>query len=187
MVDDWSYMSDVAVRIGDDVLKVGSKAVYWLNGVAGAELSAIVGGFPLELTHYGIRRQKFVVDLRQYGQIVIKLFSDFLADAHSNGFGDSMGLMGKFTDGKLVAHDGSLREDHNAFGISRQVHDTEPKLFQENKGLQYLQLCHMPVETSMSRHLSELMVSYEKASKACAGWAEEAKESACMMSWLLET
>jgi len=181
MVDDWSYISDIAVRIGDDILEVGSKAVYWLDGIAGAELPSTVGGFPLELIHYGIRRHKFVVDLGLYGQIVIKVFSDFLAveinDAHSDGFGDSVGLMGKFTDGNLVSRDGRIMEDLNEFGMNWQVRDTEPKLFQEEKGPQYPQVCNMPVETSTSRRLSESMVSFEDAAKACEGWAEEAMES----------
>jgi len=181
MVDDWSYILAVAVRIGNDILEVRSKAIYWLNGVPRAKLPATVAGFPLDLIHYGIRRHKFVVDLGHFGQIVIKVFSDFLAvdvkDAHSDGFGDSVGLMGKFTDGQLVGRDGSIIEDRNALGINWQVRDTEPKLFQEAKGPQYPQVCNMPVEKSTSRHLSKSMVSFEDASKACKGWSEEVKES----------
>jgi hypothetical protein len=180
--DDWSFISDAALRIGDDVLEVGTRAYYYLNDVAGAEMPATVGGFPVSLTHFGTRRHKFEIDLGHMGVIVIKVFNEFLAvevnNAHSDGFGDSVGLMGAFTDGSLVGRNGKVHEDHNEFGLSWQVHDTDDNLFQKAEGPQYPQLCQMPAPKSMkSRRMSESLVSFDVAEKACADWSEETRES----------
>ncbi len=180
--DDWSFISDAAVRIGNDVLEVGTRAYYYLNGVAGAELPATVGGFPLTLTHFGTKRHKFEVDLGHMGVIVIKVFNEFLAvevdNAHSDGFGDSVGLMGAFTDGSLIGRNGQVHADHNEFGLSWQVHDTDGNLFQKVEGPQYPQLCQMPTPLAlMNRRMSESLVSFEDAAMACADWSEETRES----------
>ncbi|GAX17937.1 hypothetical protein FisN_18Hu145 [Fistulifera solaris] len=180
--DDWSFISDAAVRIGDDVLEVGTRAFYYLNGVAGAEMPATVGGFPVSLTHFGTRRHKFEIDLGHMGVISIKVFNEFLAvevnNAHSDGFGDSVGLMGAFTDGSLIGRNGLVHADHNEFGLSWQVHDTDVTLFQKVEGPQYPQLCQMPAPKALkSRRMSEALVSFEDAAKACADWSEETRES----------
>ena len=180
--DDWSFISDAALRIGDDVLEVGAKAYYYLNDVAGAEIPSTVGGFPVTLTHFGTRRHRFEIDLGHMGVIAIKVFNEFLAvevnNAHSDGFGDSIGLMGAFSDGSLVGRSGQVYADHNEFGLSWQVHDTDTNLFQNQQGPQYPQLCHMPAPKVMkSRRMSESLVSFDVAAKACADWTEETRES----------
>jgi hypothetical protein len=180
--DDWSFISDAAVRIGDDVLEVGTRAYYYLNGVAGAEMPATVGGFPVSLTHFGTKRHKFEIDLGHMGVISIKVFNEFLAvevnNAHSDGFGDSVGLMGAFTDGSLVGRNGLVHVDHNEFGLSWQVHDADGLLFQKAEGPQYPQLCQMPAPMALkSRRMSESLVSFEDAAVACADWTEETRES----------
>jgi len=130
---DWSFISAAALHIGDEVLEVRSKGLYWLNGVAGALLPTNMASFPIELDHYGNRHHRFLVDLGHMGKVVIKVFNEFLAveveHAHSDGFGDSVGLMGTFHGGHLISHEGHMLSNYAEFGMNWQVCDTEPMLF----------------------------------------------------------
>jgi len=99
--------------------------------------------------------------------------------AHKDGFGDSVGLMGTFHGGHLVARDGStIIEDPVALGMQWQVRDTEPMLFQEAVEPQYPQICRMPApEAIQPRQLSEMKVTLVQAMKACLHWSVESRES----------
>jgi len=184
MRHDWSFISAAALCIGDGILEVCSKSMYWLNGVASALLPANIAGFPIELEHYGNLRHHFLINLGQMGKVVIKVFNEFLAveveNANEDGFGDSVGLMGTFDGGHLMSREGRKLSDYAEFGMDWQVRDTEPMLFQEAVGPQYPQPCRMPSAAAMkrrARRLSEAKVSLEQATKACRNWAEESRES----------
>ena len=72
---DWSYISAVALRIGDDILEVHAGGMHYLNGEADM-LPNTVGGFPAIHTRHGKNWHKFIVDLgRDQGQIDIKSFA----------------------------------------------------------------------------------------------------------------
>jgi hypothetical protein len=185
MRDDWSYISSVAIRIEDDVLEVGSKAIYSLNGVLGAELPSTLSSEKYEVTlkHFGIRRHLMEIDLREHGLIAVKVFSEFLAvevqHAERAKWLDSVGLMGTFGKGELLGRDGTIFKDTNAFAMDWQVRDTEVMLFQEAAGPQYPETCHMPPPDKKisRRRLAESRITYDQAKRACAQWSEETRES----------
>jgi hypothetical protein len=66
--------------------------------------------------------------------IKVKTYKDFVSVLIEQGGGkhfvDSVGLMGDFRMGHMIARDGKIvLDDANAFGQEWQVHNTEPSLF----------------------------------------------------------
>jgi hypothetical protein len=184
---DWSFIAHTAIKIGDDVLEVGTRGTFALNGVAGAHLTEnadlnSVGGFPVKYFNYGTRRHKFQIDIGGKQKVLVKVYNEFLAvsvdDAEEEDFGDAVGLMGHFHTGKLVGREGDIMTDTTEFGSEWQVRNTEIMLFAEVQEPQYPTHCRMPLSpNAMERRLSESMMSYDQAEKACADWGEEARES----------
>ena len=179
---DWSFISAVAVKIGNDVLEVQSKAAYYLNGVQSAELPGALSTFPVTTKDHGEKRHMFEVSLRDMGTVVIKVYGDFLAvtvkNAHANNFGDSVGLMGSF-EGKLIGRDRYTEfHDTNLYGLEWQVQDSETMLFKDIKGPQFPAMCNMPSHQLSRRRLAEEgMISMADAERACRFWPIAARES----------
>jgi hypothetical protein len=175
----YSYISSVALKIGDDVLEVQSKGVYYLNGVAGANMPNKIAGFPMTYTESNKKRHIVEVDLGHHGKISFREFKDFISvvieQGSSDNFGDSIGLMGSFDTGSMLARDGeTVLDDPHAFGQEWQVLDTEPKLFQAVRAPQHPQVCNLPSPTAENRRrLGESAVSELNAEKACAHWGED--------------
>jgi hypothetical protein len=175
-----SYINSAALRIGTDVLEVQSQGVYYLNGVVGADLNEI-SGFSLTHTQVNDHQHEFVVAVGEGEHLTIKTYKDLVSvtadGGHTKDFGGSVGLMGAFGNGHMLARDGEtvLRDDPNAFGQEWQVLDTEPKLFQTVRFPQYPEVCTMPSAKSAAkirRRLSESSHEELAAEKACAHWGE---------------
>jgi hypothetical protein len=180
MKRDMSYISSAALRIGEDILEVASKGVYYLNGVEGAELPSEFSGFPFSHTQPNAIQHVFEIYLGGRERVKIKTYKDFVSvlieQAQNEHFGDSAGLMGEFEGGHMIARDGkTVLEDPNAFGLEWQVRDTEPMLFQDARFPQYPQACTLPLPklaSQLRRRLSEVSIDELAAKKACAHWGE---------------
>jgi hypothetical protein len=177
---DMSYISGAALRIGSDVLEVESQGVYYLNGVAGAELPREFSGFEFLHTQPTANQHVFEVHLGGQESIKVSTYKDFVAVLIEQGqqkhFADSVGLMGDFAYGVQLSRDGkTVMTDVNAFGQEWQVCATDPALFQTARFPQYPQKCTLPstMATSMlRRRLSESSVDELAAEKACAHWGD---------------
>jgi hypothetical protein len=175
-----SFISSAALRIGTDVLEVASQGVYYLNGVAGADLPAEFSGLAFSHTEPTNKQHVFDVHIGGREHIKIKTYKDFVSVlvemGHKKHFGDSVGLMGDFEMGQMIARDGNtVLNDWNAFGQEWQVLETEPKLFQTVRFPQHPHVCTMPAPKLVSqlrRRLSESTVEELAAEKACAQWGE---------------
>jgi hypothetical protein len=177
---DMSYISSAVLRIGTDVLEVESQGVYYLNGVLGADLPIEFGGFDFLHTQPTDKQHVFEVHLVGRERIKIKTYKDFVSvlfeQAQFKHFGESVGLMGAFGTGHMIARDGkTIMTDANAFGQEWQVLESEPKLFQSARFPQHPQVCTMPPPMQASqlrRRLSESSVDELAAEKACEHWGE---------------
>jgi hypothetical protein len=173
---DMSYISSAALRIGSDVLEVESQGVYYLNGVANAELPSEFSGFEFLHTQPTDKQHVFEVHLGGRERIKVKTYKDFVSvlieQGQSKHFGQSVGLMGDFGKGHMISRDGkSVIEDANAFGQEWQVLDTEPTLFQAVRFPQHPKKCTMPTPKATSmlrRRLLDSSVDELAAEKACA-------------------
>jgi hypothetical protein len=178
---DMAYISSAVLRIGTYVLEVESQGVYYLNGVLNAALPDEFSGFAFSHTQPTDKQHLFEVHLGRGEKINVKTYKDFVSvlieQGKSENFHDSVGLMGDFAMGRMVARDGkTVIDDANAFGQEWQVLHTEPSLFQTVRFPQHPNVCTMPtpVQTSqLRRRLSELSsVDKAAAEKACAHWGE---------------
>ena len=114
-------------------------------------------------------------------KISLKTYKDFVSVAIREGQGinflNSVGLMGDFGQGRILASDGNtVLDDPNAFGQEWQVLVTEPSLFQTLRFPQHPMECTLPppVEASQLRRrlLEKSSVDEVAAEKACAQWGE---------------
>jgi cysteine-rich repeat protein len=180
---DMSYISSAALRIGKDLLEVESQGVYWLNGVLNADLPVKFSGFALSHTQPTGKQHVFDVNLGDRESIKIKTYKDFVSVSVEQGqdehFGKSVGLMGDFGMGHMLARDGkTIMDNAIAYGQEWQVRDTEPSLFQNLRFPQHPDACTMPtpVQAKASqrrRRLSESSSDAQVAAeKACAHWGE---------------
>jgi hypothetical protein len=177
---DMSYISSAALRMGKHLLEVQSRGVYYLNGVAGADLPSEFGGFEFLHTRPTDKQHVFEVHLGGRQRIKVKTYKDFVSVSFEQGqgkhFAKSVGLMGDFGTGRMLSRDGkSVIDDANAFGQEWQVLDSEPKLFRTVRFPQHPQVCTMPAPAQASqlrRRLSESSVDELAAEKACEHWGE---------------
>jgi hypothetical protein len=186
---DMSYISGAALRIGSDVLEVEGNGVYYLNGVANAELPSEFGGFaffytqPTDKMHTQAMDKMHVFEIYLGGRerIKVKTYKDYVSVLIEQGqrkhFTDSVGLMGDFHYGVKLSRDGKrVINDANEFGQEWQVLDTDPTLFQSARFPQHPQKCTMPTPkaTKMLRRRlsSESAADQLAAEEACAHWGE---------------
>ena len=178
---DYSYIESAAIRIGTETLEVASYGEYFLNGVENAALPNTINGY--EITHIEVseKEHEFRIEIEEAEHIVIKTFKDMVSvslDSDKERFSGSVGLMGDPKSGKMLARNGTLLEDPNAFGADWQVRDTEPMLFQTVKGPQYPQECKLPdITQKQSRRLGENTVFRKQAELACASWDEATRDN----------
>jgi hypothetical protein len=178
---DMSYISSAALRICTDVLEVESQGVYYLNGQAGADLPIELCGFEFLHTQPTDKQHVFEIHLGGRERIKIKTYKDFVSVSFEQGqgkhFAKSVGLMGDFAMGHMIARDGkTVMSNANAFGQEWQVLDTESNLFQTLRFPQHPTVCTMPTPVQASqlrRRLSEKSKGDELAAeKACEHWGE---------------
>lgn len=175
---EYSYIESVAVRIGEDVLEIGSWGEHFFNGVEdGARFPATMAG--LVTVHHeqeDKKKHRFSVTVDESTKISITTFKDMVSISinapSTEPFEGGIGLLGSATDGRMVARDGAtvLESDPGAYGQEWQVRDTESKLFQKpDRFPQWPQACAMPTSDSIAsaRRLGENNVTREDAKKAC--------------------
>jgi hypothetical protein len=182
---DMSYISSAVLRIGADVLEVQSQGFYYLNGAAKADLPSEFSGFEFLHTQPTDKQHVFEVHLGGRERIKLKTYNDFVAvlieQGESKHFVGSVGLMGDFNGGRMLARDGeTILEDPNAFGQEWQVLDTEPTFFQTLRLPQHPMECTMPTPKTtdmLRRRLAETSsVDELAAEKACEHWGEQGKD-----------
>lgn len=179
----YSYIESAAIKIGDDVLEIGSYGEYFLNGVEGAELPATLGGaFPVAYFERSEKEHVFDIFIGGDRRIVIKNLKDWVSIKIENptveDFTTSVGMMGDFHGAGLLGRDGITvfkEGEENAFGQEWQIRSDEPQLFQrKNFEPQYPAKCILPVideeaTQAQQRRLAESGITQEKAAEACAG------------------
>jgi hypothetical protein len=180
MLRDMSYLSSAVLRIGLDVLEVESQGIYYLNGVANAELSRKFSGF--EFLHSKPTDKQHVSEVHVGGRerVKLKTYKDLVSVLIEQGlskhFGKSVGLMGDFGKGRKFARDGkTVLDDMNTFGQEWQLLDTDSTLFQTGRFPQYPKKCTIPIPKATStlrRRLSESSIDELAAEKACEHWGE---------------
>lgn len=194
---EYSYITSAVVQIGDDTLEVASFGEYYLNGVgidAEETDQTTVGGYPIvherEVRHRAksVFSDKFDVVVGPAENVSMSVFKDLVSvsivGATEEQFGNSVGLLGDFEEGKLLARDGqTVIEDENAFGQEWQVSEDEPMLFQIARSPQQpYEGCRLPSKDVMDgrRRLGENQAKKEAAEKVCSHLTDGEMKKACV-------
>ena len=185
----WSFITAVAIRIGEDILEVHGgveENSYWMNGKFQGDLSTQrLGGFEVKYKNPPHSTQReYRIPLKNHNQeVTVKTFKDFVRVDYKNPAGkdlqSSVGIFGNFVTGALLARDGVTNiEDANEFGMEWQVQETEPKLFHDLVAPQHPEQCLMP-STTKRRRLGELLMNEEDARLACSD-VDDAELQSCI-------
>lgn len=184
---EYSFIESAALQIGDDILEVGSFGEYFYNGVEGAEMYwkdvGIMMGqdqYPVEIIKVDDKATHFKITLQKDEHILIKAFKDLVSVSVENAifknFGRSVGMLGDYKEGKMLARDGkTIITDANEFGLEWQVREDEPKLFNSVREPQFPTQCNMPEKSASAerRRLAGVGINSEDAEKACAHVSDE--------------
>jgi len=180
----FSYISNIAVQIGDDVLEFNNDVDNFLINGKRVEkqkkwVTTYLGGFhvrrdpkAISLRFDEVHKAKIDLIQRQNG------FPAVVVDGGTSEiFKGSLGLLGDWETGKRLARDGKTEmnePDATGFALEWQVRDTEPMLFSAARFPQYPTTCTPPAKRLTNR----LGVSsFEKeAEKACAHWKEDKED-----------
>jgi len=180
----WSYIKKAAIRIGNDVLEVEGKSdpeefdtSYWFNLEYKGEATSI-GGFPLTIHDNKVSKSYFEIDLssKYPGQkIVIATYREFVRvdfqGATAEAFGNTVGMLGDFKTGELLARDGVTSIDEfMEFGNEWQVLPADYMLFHDQSHPQFPKRCIQPEDPQgeRKRRLSESTISVEAAEAVCS-------------------
>jgi hypothetical protein len=181
----FSYIEEVALQIGNDVLQFNNDAQNFL--INGAKVEEQQRWRETLLAGYTVRRDKKTISVRLDKDTNAKI--DFIARKNgfpavivdggiSNIFKESLGLLGEGSSGKKLARDGITEmtdPDATAFALSEwQVRDTGPMLFQTARFPQFPTTC-TPPRKMMGNRLGQSHMEKE-AEKACANWKEDKED-----------
>jgi len=201
---DFSYISGVAMKIGDDIIleaKPNGDILFNGQNIISTDESVTISGLPFVLTkeEKGIKKMivSYSFDLgngrviniqanKKRSMMFVRTEGSFPADTH--------GMLGSpGNKGEMVSRDGRKMSeiDVNAYGESWQVKDTDMQLFQETVGPQYPQKCMYeadaaPGATAQLRGRRKLIAKkavvtiVEEARAACAGISGVTKRELCV-------
>lgn len=188
----YSFIESAVVKVGEETLEVSSFGQYALNGVSDADLFQKFAGYQVIHSQPSLKDHKFEIQITDEESIVLSTFKDMVSvkivNAETSRFHDSVGMMGAFENGLMVARNGKTEiEDPEEFAAEWQVRGDEPMLFSTVSGPQYPQKCQMPNASSLTERTRRLgeSIAREAAEKACAHWTEATRD-ACVFD-ILET
>jgi len=180
----FSFISNIAVMIGDDVLEFNNDVNnFKINGKKVEKQRKWVTTY---LSGFHVRRDPKAISLR-FDEVhkakidLIQRQNGFPAVVVDGGTSDifkgSLGLLGDWATGKRFARDGVTEmndPDATAFALEWQVRDTEPMLFSEARFPQYPTTCTPPAK-QLTNRLG--MSKFKKeAEEACAHWKEDKED-----------
>lgn len=182
MVDNWSLISNAALRIGDDIFEVDNdEFAHYFNGAKNVEFPILLGGKYEVTSHEQMTSSKnekgeeitakeiiYTIDLVNKGSITITNYHTMLSIKVDSYLVDTYGMLGSRTTDGLFGRDGVTSVSEEEMGAQWQVRDTESMLFHElGTGPQYPESCLMTSVNSRQRRLRTSDVSYDTAKKAC--------------------
>eukprot|EP00557_Chaetoceros_sp_GSL56_P000617 CAMPEP_0176492872 /NCGR_PEP_ID=MMETSP0200_2-20121128/9249_1 /TAXON_ID=947934 /ORGANISM="Chaetoceros sp., Strain GSL56" /LENGTH=402 /DNA_ID=CAMNT_0017890501 /DNA_START=57 /DNA_END=1265 /DNA_ORIENTATION=+ len=197
---DFSYISGVAMKIGDDIIEAKPNGDIMLNGqniISTSDESVTMSGLPFVITKEKKGTKKLIVsysfDLGNGRVINVQANKKrSMMFVRTTGIfpAETTGMLGSpKVDSEMVSRDGrKLSEiDVNTYGESWQVKDTDVQLFQELMGPQYPQKCmydDAPGATAQLRGrrklLAKKVVTVDEARAACAGMSSVTKRELCV-------
>jgi len=185
-MDMWSFIETTVIRIGKDTFELaGGKGNdnFFINGVVQKvkNENGVVGsisGYDITFIHVNKKSRKFVINLgtnhnnNKLEEIVFTTWNSFVSVSVKNPtkdhFDGSLGLMGSFPAGEMVARDRkTVFNNSNEFGQEWQVLNSEPQLFAQRGTVGPNDVCSSPSNIEMRRRLQASVVTLKEAKIAC--------------------
>ena len=180
----FSYMETAALRVGENVLEFYNDH-FLLNGVkltpqdlpftfGNDEYKYTVTNAEVDAGKNANFYQYYKVSLHEDSSILFKFYKQYLTiniSGNSADFADSVGLLGDYHTGDMVARDGKVMSNFDAFGFEWQVSPEDAQLFSELRAPQLpFEMCRLPTAARPNRRAlrgrsAELMA---EAMEACA-------------------
>jgi hypothetical protein len=200
---DWSYVSNAAVKIGDDVLEITTNAnvTHYFNGEPNVDFPILMADKYIVRTQRveafpGQFRTDYMVDLkvrddgaRERGDFIhIKYFKEMLTVDVEAHLPDSMGMLGVSGEEGMIKRDLKTpiaKENTAQMGLEWQVRDNEVKLFNDmTRAPQYPEQCYLPKTESRRRLRAQTSAMASAANDACAS-AEPTMREFCVHDVIL--
>jgi len=191
----WSFIETAVIRIGKDKFELaGGKDndTFLINGIihkVSNENGAVgnISGYDIKFIQVNDKTRKFVINLdtnhnnEKLEEIVFTTWNSFVSVTVKNPTNDhfdgSLGLMGSYPVGAMVARDGNtVFDDSNEFGQEWQVLSSEPQLFAERGTVGPNDMCSSPSNAEMRRRLQGSVVTLKEAEIACGSVHRETKD-----------
>jgi len=188
----WSFIETTAIRIGNDIFELtGGKDNdnFLINGIVQKvkNENGVVGsisGYDIKFMQVNEKSRKFIINLgtnqnkNNLEEIVFKTWNSFVSvsvkNPTMNHFDGSLGLMGSFPAGAMVARDGkTMFDDSDEFGQEWQVLNSEPQLFSQRGTVGPNDMCSSPSNVEMRRRLQGSIVTLKEAEIACDSVSKE--------------
>ena len=177
----WSYIEQIALQIGDDVLEFDNDVDNFL--INGAKVGEAVRGTKTRfgLEEFWLRRDPKALSLRLDNKLKAKIdfiqhkkthFPAVSVNAGSNQtiFEGSLGMLGQWGTGKMMGRDGVTEfDDAEAFALEWQVRSDEPMLFSQARFPQHPQKCTPPKAMPLMNRLGSSHMRKEAERPAAAG------------------
>jgi von Willebrand factor type D domain len=179
MVTDWSLISNVALRIGDDIFEVENDGTHYLNGIRDV-------AFPITLAgKYIVTREDsivegseeehtqlfYTIELDDNRSVLVSNFKTMLGVSVDGEFEGTHGMLGTYQLDGMIGRDGITKyEDANRMGTDWQVNpDVEPMLFHDISGPQFPESCTLPSSNMRRRRLEQHSDEFlRKAKEICS-------------------
>ena len=180
---DYSYVSQAAIRIGEESFEVDSYGLYMLDGMMEVDLPNFINGCPITAPHTGGGKQKkFNYNIHLEDGVLVNMasYKDYVSVKIINGTEDmffgSSGIMGDFETGDMFARDGkTVLLDPQRYGAEWQVRPEEDgTIFAALREPQFPHRCRKPdpnaFHAKASRRLGEAPINEAVATEVCAKW-----------------
>jgi hypothetical protein len=186
LVDDWSLIANVAIRIGDETFEVvNDGTVYW-KGQENPEMPIQISGGRYSVnkneeivqsedeesgTTKEITHTTYTIQLDQTDTIVVGNWLKMLSVNVNAYLSGAEGMIGVRQAPGMVGRDHKTTfTNPNDLGAEWQVRDSDGNLFHDStREPQYPTQCKLPSVTSRRRRLGETSYLHDKAVAACAG------------------
>lgn len=184
IVDDWSLISNVALRIGNDIIEMVNDGSHYYNGNKDVELPINLSGqylvtkgedmistFEEDGSSKNVAQQMYTIHLMNEDVIRVSVFRSMITVNVVGEFEGTHGMLGTSGMAGLIGRDGVTKySDPIQMGMDWQVNlDDEVMLFHDISGPQYPEQCIMPVTSVSRRRLRKYSTEFLKAAEAaCA-------------------
>jgi hypothetical protein len=201
--DGWSFISNAALRIGEDIFEVAKDGTYYLNGIANLPLPALLAGTykvskedsmvdttESDGTVSSSPKSFFHVDMNDGENLGITLYKDIISTRINAFLHDAEGMLGTHSkDGMVGRNEGTVFDDVNQFGLEWQVNNTERMMFHTIRAPQFPEQCILPTEAQTTRRRLRVRNSDDEhrhlAELACAGVVDIAMREFCLEDVML--